>query len=385
MTAQHIQSRYHVDKLTHLIPGYRMTGAVRADVCKYTRTRQFKGKAHAREKGSWPNFDPDKLRLDLRLQASRRHHVALRQRAAPIIAHLAAWRQSGPTEIPIRDASVPHLGMRACLQSFDRPTVVAAEALMVNSTMPGPYVRLGELGWCTMPSPRIEFVRSPPRVQTRAWFSDREIMTWLDLFKKHAERGKVFVLQPLDEVWTRSNEPAAIRRRLSHSRHQHKWWYGLTGVRAVIMPLNVHNNHWIVLYFLRATDTLYVLDSFGQAHTTLCNTFLSNLQHVGIASAAAVSTIVDLPRQTDGFECGPWACLYIACLILRRRLPHGRHEDKTYHMRQVMARLICGWPCSQNLDMTPAYQHYLSMHTCNSCEILCEHYIRHGKSPVESA
>jgi hypothetical protein len=93
----------------------------------------------------------------------------------------------------------------------------------------------------------------------------------------------------------------------------------LPSQNKVIMPLNLNNRHWALIYLCFETEketTLYYFDPFG-------NEMPANVVDVFKNTVVSKTTVVNLPirLQNDGYNCGPWIVEGARSLIQEGGLP----------------------------------------------------------------
>ena len=84
---------------------------------------------------------------------------------------------------------------------------------------------------------------------------------------------------------------------------------------SLIVPVNVDNNHWILLVFDFVPKVLHVLDSIRRTGTALPSQFVVKMEKEGWTIDTHPR---DLTRQgSDTLDCGIFVLLYAECFILK--------------------------------------------------------------------
>lgn len=414
MSRHQLSVKYRADKAHNVLPRYKTSSTDRKQVCKYTRTRQYLGKQRAKQ-GSLANFDETKRRAGVRLQAAwrgrkvRKHAIARkaartltsqiiqrvlsddresRARAkisAAVVGRRArhgvaakrltrgifqrvvlASRSEGAavkgipvTLLPVpagppltlpNNARNPVLDLRGALQTFSSSTSTQADDLIQRGVTP----RRMELGGFPY---NQEEIRRALSVRSSQWFGTGLLDGWASLLQPAAQRQGILLLgAAVSTQWLRPEDQATTIRSL-YGKHSLRWHDKGRLIRGVVLVINVHGNHWIVLFYDRHTNTIYTMDSFDENHNTEVGRFRDMLQAVYLAPRDVSVSKVNLPRQHDGFECGAWASLYMACIACRRHLP----TDATTNLRRLLACLLCSWQGGTEASYAAYVRRHLGM------------------------
>lgn len=409
-----LSSTYQSVKTHNLLPGYGTSGKEVRKICTYTRTRQAKGIATAK-RGADPAFDIPRQhrrqvagvqikhawrshirrkqthalqhRAGVKIQRAWRAHahhkvskqdVLLRGAITGLAALTLASRRSPtpniidlssddtvarrnpthliPPHVPVPAgpafilpvSNAPPLDIKGALASFHAAELADGNALLKNGQLsPGSY----SVGAQHYANPE----QAAEAFEHQAWFTDIEIEGWCGMMRGPARQQGVLVLDVVHAfTWVNPAYLDAKVNEIYRNRGRGRWYKGGAAIRGVVLPLNVSGNHWIVLFFDRTSNTMYTINSFHTRHQEAA-AFENTLQHLHLAQDHVQHVLLNVPLQRDGYQCGPWVCLYVACIACRRRLPP---KQACMDLRRLMACLVCA---STRYEVNTLIQHHVSI------------------------
>jgi len=109
----------------------------------------------------------------------------------------------------------------------------------------------------------------------------------------------------------------------------------------ILMPIHVHGNHWTMLVIFVQEKKIGYFDSMGQSGDNEIATVKKWLQDIAVVQRVAFSAyewnVVENhgPRQTNGVDCGVFAC--ICAYFISEDLPLEYNQDEMAHYRLKMA------------------------------------------------
>ena len=91
--------------------------------------------------------------------------------------------------------------------------------------------------------------------------------------------------------------------------------------RVILVPIHmavVH--HWVLIVIKPADCSISFYDSLGGQGRTLTYAMNKYLDHVSLALKLPVRTwqidvVANLPKQTNGVDCGVFCCYYARCVV----------------------------------------------------------------------
>ena len=110
------------------------------------------------------------------------------------------------------------------------------------------------------------------------------------------------------------------------------------GSTTVYCPVNINNRHWILLILRRLTSKIEVYDPQGNEHPDVIR---KNKIFLGPAWQVSYPELVRFqrfPRQSNGFDCGVFVCLYASYLMSNKTFDFTQSDLPA--MRKWMAYRI---------------------------------------------
>lgn len=109
----------------------------------------------------------------------------------------------------------------------------------------------------------------------------------------------------------------------------------------VIVPVNLNNDHWVLLYILyqeknQYPATVYYFDPFGHAINDDVNQAIND----AFPTAEIVNTSARV--QSDGYNCGPWIIEAARALVNSGAEPNGNIRAAREEHQQILAQLSNG-------------------------------------------
>ena len=111
----------------------------------------------------------------------------------------------------------------------------------------------------------------------------------------------------------------------------------------VFFPLNVNNNHWVLVAASPPTKTIAYYDSMnhdGSDSRTMVGTYLSKIHEVLEGAALDLSAwksldVRDIPQQDNGFDCGVFVCQYVERLSRRAPLDFTQSDMPAIRVQMI--------------------------------------------------
>lgn len=182
-------------------------------------------------------------------------------------------------------------------------------------------------------------------VQSRVWFDDQDIDGFWQCMRKEG-------LDSQERVWVVPAQIAHVHSSYdSNLRHFCKAGATFRGKPAwILAPCLVTTDlHWILLRYHARTDTVYVMDSYNQPRTNIALDFGIHCKQLLSQNTGEPPCIVQLqmPQQTDCFQCGPWVCAYLMAAFLNRSLPEAAYQTPSSWIAKFRHYLACTWLTNQ--------------------------------------
>lgn len=157
------------------------------------------------------------------------------------------------------------------------------------------------------------------------WLNDEIMNAYIELVNDRRGKKKDFVCLPTYFFQQVCAQGAASVERMTFGDRATVL---KEGVKYVVCPINVHGNHWAVLLFDLLDRNLQYFDSLGGDGNGLMQTAKSWLKHeyrtkldkteAWVADIDAWPEVAwdsnHIPRQTNNFDCGVFALMYIRYL-----------------------------------------------------------------------
>jgi hypothetical protein len=148
----------------------------------------------------------------------------------------------------------------------------------------------------------------------------------------------------LDEKMSRSN--ADVPSRLTKMAHINKGNWNNTWER-LFFPINVWDNHWILIVLDKTTKQVMVFDSVKKSNKYQAEKIL-NLVNEMEGSTAEWSIVTneqnsDIQRQSDAVNCGYFTCWYARQLVTNQSIQcfSGDHDAAVQDIREdIMCSII---------------------------------------------
>jgi hypothetical protein len=112
----------------------------------------------------------------------------------------------------------------------------------------------------------------------------------------------------------------------------------------VIIPLNLNNRHWTLIYLqfeAQNQATFYYFDPFGHE---IPEAIVNILEACSIASEVTIVNLLN-PRQTDGYNCGPWIVVAARSLVHNGELPEAGFD--IHQARREQQQLLRQWQAAE--------------------------------------
>lgn len=109
----------------------------------------------------------------------------------------------------------------------------------------------------------------------------------------------------------------------------------------VLCPINTRNSHWSLAVLYHDRKVLEYFDSMGGSNVAAIDSILEYVckEHLALKSELIepykVVLKTDIPLQENGWDCGPFICLYAERLA--RRAPFDFNQSHMQHYRQKIA------------------------------------------------
>jgi len=169
------------------------------------------------------------------------------------------------------------------------------------------------------------------------WYTDDEINFLLQYY--FAANSKVEILTALLGTDWRGEEGKynTLQSNLQ-SFHQQRLLTATASVKnKVIVPINLNNNHWALLYILynetsQDPATVYYFDPFGKAIDANVN------QAVSSAFPTAEIVNIEARVQDDGHNCGPWIIEAARAFVRKGAEPSGNIDSARKEHQAILAQ-----------------------------------------------
>ena len=143
-----------------------------------------------------------------------------------------------------------------------------------------------------------------------------------------------------------------------------KWWLKVSpAVRHLYIPINVDNNHWIFLRLDFVSKIIQLWNSMDESTTTPNQTYLSaaekyvkdvflqisNMPNMEVQNKmwggewTFVDESVNSPKQTNGYDCGPFIILSMTIMIQGSNLTASSYSQEDLYkikIRNLILKLI---------------------------------------------
>jgi Ulp1 family protease len=106
----------------------------------------------------------------------------------------------------------------------------------------------------------------------------------------------------------------------------------------VYCPVNINNRHWILLILRRLTSKIEVYDPQGNEHPDVIRKYKIFLGLAWQVSYPELVRFQRFPRQSNGFDCGVFVCLYASYLMSNKTFDFTQSDLPA--MRKWMAYRI---------------------------------------------
>ena len=178
--------------------------------------------------------------------------------------------------------------------------------------------RVGQHSWQRLTAPR--------------WFDDELCNAFLAQVNEATTTSDVYCVPTFfcDSLVTGSMRPDRLAATFfPDCRDDPRFW---DRSHVVLLPIHFNRDHWSLMTLRRQGDTIHLTwyDSLQHgksgtrnAFVTILQTFLRDLGWQGSVQCAVED---NCPRQTNGYDCGPFMLL-MACLLATRQAFEGQFDD----------------------------------------------------------
>ncbi|XP_043276075.1 sentrin-specific protease 1-like [Venturia canescens] len=153
------------------------------------------------------------------------------------------------------------------------------------------------------------------------WLNDEVINDYMDLIRDE----KTYVMSSFFFPRLHHNGYAAVKR-----------WTKKVNIfkyEKVIVPINL-GNHWCLATINFIAKTIMYYDSFKKENPRSLETLLQYLieearQKEGepiMREKWHLAAKMDIPRQSNGYDCGVFVCMYARCKISERKMEFTQNE-----------------------------------------------------------
>jgi hypothetical protein len=139
-----------------------------------------------------------------------------------------------------------------------------------------------------------------------------------------------------------NQNPQELQPNFLCTRKNKHPWFSATGTPNydfVVMPWSIHNKHFVACVVDFAQKVIVICDSQGGSHPTSVQQCFRFLCQQHFASTGRQIECVewthcsyskldkDFPLQTDSHNCGPYVCMMVKCMLLKRKLRFKNVKD----------------------------------------------------------
>jgi Ulp1 family protease len=203
-----------------------------------------------------------------------------------------------------------------------------------------------------------------------AWLNDEIINAYFKLLQRRnvSERiaglrvPRIFVVSTF--LYEKLTEPKGADRQREYDFSNVARWARRTGMKIaeydrIFFPINVGENHWILVVAFVNEKVVQAYDSFGHSQWEVSNTILRYLQdewaqqHEGASLqgwSVSLDAVSDLPMQTNNFDCGVFVCMYADYLSENLPFTFTKRDLPFFRLRLIWTLLNKEVPITLPLD-----------------------------------
>lgn len=219
------------------------------------------------------------------------------------------------------------------------------------------------------------------RLKEPGWFNGDLIGGFADLLFRDFKEKHIYVINSLlSRKHNREspNGPQMVLETLTEKKLKlikNRWFPENRLPEILLMPHNIGNYHWILLAYDVKSSIWYIYDSFnGNKHLDIIkdyhpriSKFLGRLENLSedippitvnapSAPQQAASRLtathqqqppppyrykfVNVPQQTDGYQCGVWVCVYLFCIANGFKLSSDLASEVVHDFRLYIAKTM---------------------------------------------